>query len=154
MNPDYEKELELEVDQALRSLPELPAPRTLAPRILAAIRARTAQPWYRQGWQFWPAPLRYAALSLLLGSFGGLCFASWQLTRAAGVQLAWQEVSRTLAGVFALGNALLVVLNGLVLMLKQLNSAILLGCVAGLALAWGICLALGTACVKLAMARR
>lgn len=154
MNSDYEKNLEAEIDAALKGLPELRAPETLATRVMAAVTRRSVQPWYRQSWQFWPAPLRYVALALLLGSFAGLCFASWQLTRAAGTQLALQEVAQVLSPVIALWNALLAVLSGLLVALKHIHPAILFGCLAAFALAWACCVGLGTACVRLALARR
>lgn len=154
MNPDYEKLLETEIDQALKGLPDLQAPETLARRVMATVARRTARAWYRQPWEVWPSPLRSVAVAILVGSFGGLCFASWALTRAAGVQLAVQEVAQAFSGVFALCNAFAAVLNGLVVALKQIHPLILFGCVSAFALAWALCLGLGTACVKLAWAKR
>ncbi len=152
MNPKYEQQLGAEIDQALKSLPDLPAPETLRARVMSAVTRRARLPWYRQSWEFWPAPLRYAALAVLLGSFGGLCFGSWQLTRAAGVQLAYQEVAQLFSGPMAVVNALLSVLNGLLLAVKHIHPAILLGCAAALGLAWALFVGLGTACVRLALA--
>lgn len=154
MNPDYEKRLEAEIDEVLKGLPELRAPEGLSSRVMAALARHTAQPWYRQPWELWPPALRFAALAVLLGSFGALCFAGWQLTRAAGVQLAIQEVAQPFSGVIALVNAFLSVLNGLVLAVKRIHPAILLGCVAALGFAWALFVGLGTACVKLALAGR
>ncbi len=154
MNADYEKNLEAEIDGVLKDLPEVQAPSTLARRVMAAVRAREARPWYRQSWELWPAPLRYAALGVMIGSFAAFCFASWQLTRAAGTAEAWREVAQTFSGVGALLNALTAVLNGLVLACKHVNSFVLFGCLAFLTLAWGLCVGLGTACVRLALARR
>ena len=54
MNPNHETELEALVDRELKSLPPLAAPPSLAPRILAALAARAAVPWYRRAWQEWP----------------------------------------------------------------------------------------------------
>ena len=154
MNPNYEKQLEAGIDRTLKSLPELQAPETLSARVMAAVARRTRLPWYRQSWELWPAPLRYAALAVMLGSFGGLCFASWQLTRAAGMQLALQEVAQPFSGVIAVVNAFLSVLNGLVVAVKRIHPAILLGCTAAFGFAWALFLGLGTACVKLALAGR
>jgi len=154
MNAEYEKRLEAEIDGALKGLPHLRAPETLAGRVMESLARRAARPWYRQPLEMWPAALRYAAVAILLGSFGGLCLASWELTRAAGVRLAFQEVAQLFSGVFALCSAVVTVLNGLVLAVKTIHPAILVGCAAGLVLVWGLFVALGTACVKLAWARR
>ncbi len=154
MNEHDQKILEAEIDHALKSLPELSAPSSLLPRVMTSVARRARLPWYRQSWEFWPAPLRYAALLVLLGCFGALCFASWQLTRAAGVQLALQEVAQSFGGVLAVVKALGLVLNGLVLALKHVNTIVLFSCLAAFALAWTLFLGLGSACVKLALARR
>ena len=154
MNPDYEKRLETEIDAALKALPELHAPETLSLRVMAAVGRRAVQPWYRQSWAMWPPRLRFAVLAILLGSFGALCFASWQLARAAGVQLALQEVAHAFSGVIAFCSALLAVLNGLLLAVKYIHPAILAGSIGAFACAWALFVGLGTACAKLAFARR
>jgi hypothetical protein len=92
MKPDTQHELESQVDRVLKGLPEVPAPRTLLPRVLAAVRARAALPWYRQSWQVWPMPLQVATMFVLVASFGGFFFAAWELSRAAG----YAAVSRKL----------------------------------------------------------
>ncbi len=154
MNPDYEKRLQTEIDEALKALPDLPAPKTLSLRVMAAVTGRAIQPWYRQSWAMWPPRLRYAALGILLGSFGALCVASWELARAAGVQLALQEVAQLFSGVIAFCGALLAVLNGLLLAAKHIHPAILAGSIGAFACAWVLFVGLGTACAKLAFARR
>jgi len=92
MNSDYHKMLESEIDRELKALPELEAPASLSRRVLDSILQRHALPWYQQSWQHWPMPLRWAAISFLSLLFGALCVASWQLTRAAGISAALQEV--------------------------------------------------------------
>jgi len=50
MNPyKPESDWEAHLDRQLRELPDRPAPTTLMPRVLAAIRAR-ALPWYQRTW--------------------------------------------------------------------------------------------------------
>ena len=68
MSQEYEKRLEAAIDRELKALQDLPAPRTLAPRIMAAIAARAPVPWYRQSWQMWPVPLRAGFPGALAGS--------------------------------------------------------------------------------------
>ncbi|HEY5914753.1 MAG TPA: hypothetical protein VJA21_29535, partial [Verrucomicrobiae bacterium] len=58
------------------------------------------------------------------------------------------------SGVSVLYNAFVAVLNGLVIALRHVNPGILIGCLAVFALAWALFVGLGTACVKLALARR
>jgi len=154
MNPEYEKKLEAEIDAAFKGLPELQAPSTLARRVLAKTTQRVSVPWYRQSWEMWPAGLRFAALTLMLGSFCVLCVATWQLTRAAGWTVAAQEVGQTFSGVISILNAANALVSGMALAIKHLHPAILGGCLALFILVWSTCVGLGTAFVKLALARR
>ena len=47
-------ELERLTDRALRRLPTPRAPRTLLPRVLAAVAAEASRPWYARAWLSWP----------------------------------------------------------------------------------------------------
>jgi len=154
MNPEYEKNLERQIDRALKQLPDLTAPGHLLPRVMNTIARRQALPWYQQPWPMWPAALRVCTLIFLLASCGALCVAGWQLTRAAGFSAASQELAQTFSGVTALWNAVNVLLAAVVLVAKHLGTAFIVGCGVALAFGYAICVGLGTACVRLAYARR
>jgi len=62
MNEKSHKELEQFIHQNLSRLPERRAPRSLERRVMAAIAARQALPWYRQSFTHWPATARAAFL--------------------------------------------------------------------------------------------
>jgi len=62
MNDNSHKELEQFVHKSLGSLPDRRAPRSLERRVMAAITARQALPWYRQSFTHWPATARAAFL--------------------------------------------------------------------------------------------
>ena len=47
-------DLERLTDRALRRLPTPRAPRTLLPRVLAAVAAEASRPWYARAWLSWP----------------------------------------------------------------------------------------------------
>lgn len=75
MNPSPE-ELEKLIHQTLRSLPDRRAPRSLETRVLAAIAARNALPWWKQSFAQWPLAAR--GLFLLLScSLVVLMVAGW-----------------------------------------------------------------------------
>ena len=154
MNSDYQKDLELEIDRELNRLADLEAPSTLSRRVLLAIERRRGLKWYRQPWQNWPMPLRIAALVMLSVMFGGLCFASWRLTRAAGFAAAVEEVGGLFSGLGTIWNIINVLLGAVVLVFKHMGTAFLIGCAAIAALGYALCLGLGTAWVRLAFARR
>jgi hypothetical protein len=60
-----------QVDEALRTYPLQPAPATLAPRVMARLRALTPAPRFRLSW------IDYA-LSLFAASMLGLALLGWQ----------------------------------------------------------------------------
>jgi len=153
-NDKYQQQLEEELQRELQGLPELKAPQTLSRRIMGAIAARAALPWYKLPWEYWPTPLRVATLACLLTAFGGVCFASWQLTRAAGFSTAMQEVSQVFSGVVALWNALTAIVSALVVVLKHLNTAWLVAIGLSCALGYAACVGLGTMFYRIAFAAR
>ena len=154
MSMEYERELEAEIDRELKALPDLTAPGTLVRRVMLATQHRRALRWYNQPWQNWPYPLRVTALALLSVMFGGLCVASWQLTRAAGVSAAMQEVGGMFSGLAAVWNVINVLFGAVVLVVKHLGTGFMIGCALIAALGYALCVGLGTAYLRLAFARR
>ena len=154
MNSDYERLLEQEMDRQLKGLPELMAPIALSRRVMVAIEQRCSLPWYRQPWQYWPRPLRFAALAVLLILSGGVCVAGWQLTRAAGVSAALQEIGGMFSWLNTIWNIVTVLLGAIVLVAKHLGTGFIIACFAIAALGYALCLTLGSAWFRLASARR
>lgn len=87
MNPPDEHELEQLIHRTLRSLPDRRAPRSLENRVLAAIAARAALPWWHKSYAQWPAPIRagFFVLSALAAAvvLGGLLVGGHQTSRVA-----------------------------------------------------------------------
>jgi hypothetical protein len=154
MQPDYERELEAEIDREMKGLPELSAPHTLVSRVRLAIEGQPDRAWYRQPWQMWPAALRIGTLVTLLVLFGGLCFAGQRLVHAEAFIGVAHRLGHWLSGVSALGNAVSVLLGAAVLAVKQVGTGFIVAALAALAVGYAMCLGLGTACVRLAFARR
>ena len=154
MNSDYERELEREIDRELKCLPDLDAPSELVRRVMSALQQRRTLRWYNQPWQNWPFGLRIGALALLSIMFGGLCVASWQLTRAAGMSAAMQEVAGLFSGLTTIWNIINVLLGSVVLVVKHLGTWFMVGAVAFAGISYALCVGLGTAWLRLAMARR
>ena len=154
MNSEHDQNLEARIGRVLKELPELSAPSTLMPRVLGMIARRRALPWYRQPWPAWPIALRIATMVFLLASFGGLCFVSFELTRAAGFTNAMQEIGHSFSGLTVVWNVLTVLTSAVVLVLKHLGTGFIIGCCLAAALGYAVCVGLGTACVRLAYARK
>lgn len=154
MNSHHENDLESEIDRLLKELPELSAPAALGPRVLAAIARRRALPWYRQPWPAWPIALRLAALLFMLGAFTALCVACYELTRAAGFNNAAQELAQTFSWIGSVWNVISALAGAVVLTIKHFGTWFIAGCCFAGALGYAICVGLGTACVRLAYARK
>jgi hypothetical protein len=64
-------DLERLIDRELRALPPPRAPRTLLPRVMAAVEASKHQPWYSRAWLTWPIGWQVASIVLLVGTVAG-----------------------------------------------------------------------------------
>jgi hypothetical protein len=154
MNPQEEKRLALEIDQALRGLPELQAPATLIPRVRAALERRPSAPGYQHPWPDWPLPIRAAALIMLAAVFAALCYGAWRLPDTEGYVAATRHAAGWFAGLTALWSALNALILTLTRAVETLGRVFLVGCLAAAAFAWVLCLGLGAACLRLALTRR
>src|SRR4051812_35357151 len=59
-------DLETLIDRELRQLTPPRAPQTLLPRVIAAVQAWTARPWYERAWFTWPLGWQLASIAALL----------------------------------------------------------------------------------------
>lgn len=69
-DPRDERDLERVIDRALQALPPPPAPGTLLPRVMRAVRAvevssTTNQPWLARGWQWQLASVALGMLAIV-----------------------------------------------------------------------------------------
>ena len=154
MNEDEHPQLEAAVDRELKALPNLRAPQTLLPRVMAVIEQRAVLPWYRRAWQTWPQPLRVVSMLILLVAFGGLCFGSWQLVHAPAVASATSEASGWFRMLSRTLSTLGVLANALALAVRSLGPLALFGIMIALLLSYAACVGFGTLYVRLAFARR
>ena len=70
-NPMTPDELEQYIDRTLHSMPDRRAPATLEARVLAALEARAAIPWWHKSWSYWPQWVR-ALFILFCGAVAAL----------------------------------------------------------------------------------
>ena len=74
---------EQQLHRELEDLPELQAPSTLIPRVMAHIRSETDVPLYQRSLWQWPAALRVAAMAAMVAVVAAL---------ACGIPMAWEWV--------------------------------------------------------------
>lgn len=94
-------DLERLADRALRALPAPRAPRTLLPRVLAAVAAEASRPWYARAWLSWPLGWQIvsgaaAALVVVAATMAGPSMAAVMLDAATSTSL---PVSSSVAAV-------------------------------------------------------
>ena len=143
-----DKQLEIEIDRQLKKLPDLQAPASLAPRVMAIISARATAPWYQRSWSTWPATLRWSALTALVAIFGAICYAGWGISNNATPSL--ERFTGHLTGLGALWTVIDDLLASGVATIRSLGSGAIAGICAALVLSYAMCLALGAACYRLA----
>ena len=64
-------DLERQIERELKTLPAPRAPRTLLPRIMAAVEESASRPWYSRAWLDWPTRWQFASALLLIGMVAG-----------------------------------------------------------------------------------
>ena len=65
MENNLDQKLAELIQRELRELPEIQAPRTLMPRVLAAIQHQARKPWWQRPWTAWPVGFQCATLMAL-----------------------------------------------------------------------------------------
>ena len=58
------------VDRELKRIPAPRAPRTLLPRVLAAVEQMSRRPWYTRAWFTWPLGWQVISLAAMVGLAG------------------------------------------------------------------------------------
>jgi hypothetical protein len=149
-----QRELESEIDRELKRLPDLSAPATLIPRVMAALAARAEVRWYRRPWQNWPMAWRLASFAVLMALLGGICFGNWHAVQLASQAPGLQQVGVLTSSLSTAHSALSAVAAAGALAVRQLGTTVFLATCLAVVLSYVLCVGLGTLCVRLAFARR
>jgi hypothetical protein len=144
---DQETRLARSLGRALRELPALPAPRSLAPRVLAAIAREEALPWWRRNFRHWPAGARGGFLVLTVGVALLVLLAVAHLPQAASFPFPGRFASSVpwFDAVFSVGSAFRQLGE---ILLRNLPPLWLYGALALVAAAHVACLGLGAAAYR------
>jgi len=136
-------------DQALKQLPKRRAPTGFAPRVLTAIQQRAALPWYQRPWLRWPRSLQ-AISALATGGLFAVVLWGVALAQAAANPL----VSEVKHDAFSALSILSLLAQAIGLGAARIPMPVWGAALGMVAMAWVSCLALGTACWRLAGGRR
>jgi hypothetical protein len=149
MNPEYDNQLESEIDRQLKDLPELAAPSNLIRRTMTAIE-RPAAPWHARPWSAWPAGLRTAYLVVTIGAVAG----AFTVLRELGPRLFGPLGGRLAdwrAGAECLWNAIGAVAGAVTVIVNHFGKGVVLPCLLVVVLSYAACVGFGTVFVRLAL---
>ena len=142
MSPDFEP-LERIVGQELSKLEGLKAPPGFSRRVLAALEARAALPWWQQNVWCWPSTARtaflFTAVLLFLISASGTWFATHEVTSS------WNVVSQKFGAFSALWTAIVTLFEWAATFAQRALQPWLTWLIALIGLAYLLCMGLGTA---------
>jgi hypothetical protein len=150
-NPE---ELEKFIHRTLRSLPDRHAPGTLESRVLAALEARAAIPWWHKSWTYWPLWVRSAFLVLCAGIAGLVVYAGIYIESGFDAV----QTSGTLVPALAVANRILDIGRGFVdfamLVARNIPSLWIYGAIAFIAGLYAMLFGLGAAAYRSLWAHR
>jgi hypothetical protein len=146
-HPDTpDPELAAALDAELKKLPPVPAPASLAPRVLAVLAARATRPWWRRVWWEWPLAAK-AAFVLLTLALAGAAGGGGVLLDASATEYSLGLTDKL--GLFTpLWNMLLSLLNVAQVMWDNLGQPYLLYLAAAGAAAYLVCIGTGMLLVR------
>jgi hypothetical protein len=147
MTPEHKNQLEARTNRVLRSLPELAAPRSLLPRVMASVESPAAVPAARAGWPSWPMPARVVSLVLLAGVLVAVCWLAGAAPRLGG--LLPRDAQLWTASLTALGHAAHTCWDVVADMAGHINQWVAAAGLVLLVLANGCCMALAALCARL-----
>jgi hypothetical protein len=96
LDTEHARRLAAYLDQELKRLPDLPAPPTLLPRVLAAVRLQ-AKPVWQRPWVTWPVALRVGFLATAAALLLAVGFLGQALLSGVSVQPLVSRLSESLA---------------------------------------------------------
>lgn len=149
MIDEREKHLERLIDRELKKLPEIHAPATLIPRVLAAIRA-PARPWWGRSWMTWPRWWRIGFVALTLALLGGVIFGVPEAVGGISPQPLVAQAKAFLDDLAPLWKLLAALANACWVLVRAVGQLWLWGLVAAGLAAYLTCVSLGTLCYRVA----
>lgn len=151
MDPEFDPQLESQIDAELKQLPPVKAPASLAPRVLALLEQRARLPWWQRAWWDWPLAAK-AAFLVLAVALAGLAGGGGVMIDQ-GVADYSQQVTERLTPVGSLWDSAQTLFEAAGLLWAKTGQPLLVFFLIGVGALYVICLGLGTACVRYAMKR-
>jgi hypothetical protein len=145
-------DLERLLDAELKALPSPRAPRTLLPRVMAAVDARASRPWYTRAWFTWPRGWQVASVGILTLILAGALMLMPTADAAAG-EMVSHLLPKTPGDLSAAASRADAALNAGRVVWKALFEPLAVYALSLVALMALACAAVGTALNRLAFGR-
>jgi len=153
MKNHQEQELERLVERELKRLPDVPAPQTLVHRVMLAVQQRQQRPWWQRPWLTWPPGSQVASFFVLAASVGMVSHLAG-LVHGGIDTISISHWPSEWAALFApVGTTLKTLGLVLSIVLREIGQPVLLALGAAWVLCYLACIAVGTACFRLAFNR-
>lgn len=146
--PPFNHRWEKRLHEELRKLPDLEAPDTLVPNVMAAIRAQEdarSTAWWRRPATSWPSAMRIGMGGTALALFMLLVFAGHLLAPSIADSTESNFIAHTVAKFGELWTGLVIVIRALAGLFRQTVSPLLLAVIAGISLSYIALLGIGGA---------
>ncbi|MGE3313358.1 MAG: hypothetical protein AB7O66_25615 [Limisphaerales bacterium] len=153
MRPHPDEDLEQLIDRQLRRLPDRPAPETLLPRVLQAIEARKAAPWWRKSFSHWPVGARLIFLTGSSALSALMIYVMWGLSSGVTLSALTAEIRPWLAGLPLVRSVFETLGSALWVLARSAGTWVVWGAACVAAVSYLTTIGLGTVCWRLAMHR-
>lgn len=147
---EHARRLAAELDQELKRLPDLPAPPTLVPRVLAALRLQ-AKPVWQRPWLTWPVGLRVGFVTTAVALLLAVVFGAPALLSGVSTQPLVSRLSESLAFLDPAVKFAGALVNAAAVLVRS-GGHVLWWVIGSIALALYLaCVGLGTLCYRVAL---
>jgi hypothetical protein len=153
MSHDPETPWVAKLHQELRRLPDLPAPPSLIPSVLAALQASAPLPWWRRPWSSWPALPRFAFAGFGILCLTALVYAGFVFEPALARGVATLPASRWVAPVSEFAHVVLSLADAVAVIWHATPQALMIGLLVLASFIYLTCVGLGTAVFRVAWKR-
>jgi hypothetical protein len=150
MNPEPDPELESLLDSELKQLSLVSAPPTLVRKVLAALEARAARPWWQRAWWDWPVTAQAAFFLLALSIVAAISTGGFWIDNS--VSSYSQQVSERLTPLASTWDTLSPLSNAGMLLWEKAQPLLFYGVILAGAL-YLLCVGVGTMFFRVALKR-
>ncbi|MBM3831927.1 MAG: hypothetical protein FJ403_01380 [Verrucomicrobia bacterium] len=154
MENDYNQQLEKSIQFELEKLPDLPAPETLIPRVLAALEARARAPIWERSWWNWPRRLQAVSAALAITLVGAILYGGHLLSGRLAVNAGQQSVADWWLGFAWVAEVLGTLGYALLIVGRSIEQHWFVGISALIFIMYLTCIGVGTVCFRVAISKR